>query len=57
MTRKDYILISNIINQQHESCATVNLTLDNLSKELAEVLQADNSRFDRGRFLTACGVN
>ncbi len=57
MTRKDYILISNIINQQHESCATVNLTLDNLSKELAGVLQADNSRFDRGRFLTACGVN
>lgn len=63
MTRKDYILIAEAINQAR---ATANAALParqracmlqgiNLTtNELADRLYADNPRFDRGRFYAAC---
>lgn len=59
MTRKDYQLISEVfarfgkIQQLDQS---INWTGADLARNLADALQADNPRFDRARFLTACGV-
>jgi hypothetical protein len=62
MTRKDYILIAAALSAALVKCA------DNLegnreavgvyrcALSLAEALERDNARFDRARFLKACGV-
>jgi hypothetical protein len=51
MTRKDYQLIAEVFARS---------TGDDLAKILAEnladKLEQDNPRFDKARFLTACGV-
>lgn len=59
MTRKDYVIIaetlSNLMSDfNNGGDDTVSLTL--VAHELAEALASDNVRFDRSRFLTACGV-
>lgn len=35
---------------------TVNVTLDRVAGELATVCRAENPRFDRSKFMAACGV-
>lgn len=59
MTKKDYILIAEAIKKTSDSAK------GNLSEEcavqatacnIADVLERDNTRFDRSRFLEACGV-
>lgn len=58
MTRKDYIAIAECF---HEALAdaldpiTTKVVIG-LAREIASVLQEDNSRFDRYKFLSACGV-
>lgn len=59
MTRKDYVLIADTLanlmsdfNNGGEDSVSLSL----VAEELATALQADNARFDRARFLTACGV-
>jgi hypothetical protein len=47
MTRKDYVLIADTL---------ANLTLSLVAEELATALETDNPRFNRARFLDACGV-
>jgi hypothetical protein len=59
MTRKDYVLIANTLANlmkdfNNGGDDTVSLAL--VSHELADVLASDNPRFDRIRFLAACGV-
>ncbi len=56
MTRKDYILIAEAIKAIREDFGDNPVALDVVADELALALQADNSRFDTARFLTACGV-
>jgi hypothetical protein len=60
MTRKDYQLIAGIIAENQKQFAEGeegNSLLFILSHQFASELQADNPRFDRARFLKACGVN
>ena len=62
MTRKDYVLIAdtiaNLREQQRDAGAFANNpSLLEVAEELAHALQGDNPRFDRARFLDACGVN
>jgi len=54
MTRKDYQLIAGVLkdSQVRNQTATLALTV-----RLADALALENPRFDRARFLTACGVN
>lgn len=66
MTKKDYELIASAIehelygNRAHSEpnhaaeCAITALIC--LANEIAERLEAQNPRFDRDRFLLACGV-
>ena len=62
MTRKDYVMIAEVIAklrvQQRDAGAFANNpSLKDVAEELAHALQEDNPRFDRARFLDACGVN
>jgi hypothetical protein len=64
MTRKDYIAIAKTIADERPYILRenklldreVSATLDSVAMNLAEMLQRDNPRFDRDKFLTACGV-
>lgn len=63
MTRKDYIAIAAALKTArvnnplgHTNQALYNNGVDNAVARVADALQMDNSRFDRARFLEACGV-
>lgn len=64
MTRKDYVLIADAVRQSRlvgpnvaESTAhRYNEQRANTARCLAYALGRDNPRFDRARFLEACGV-
>jgi hypothetical protein len=53
MTRKDYVLIATSIE-----CAWYlnDSQRETIAKDFANSLSMDNPRFDRDRFLVACGV-
>lgn len=64
MTKKDFEAIASIISQhetdfmdcheQAESAATITRT--RIAEDLADLFVEDNPRFDRDRFLAACGL-
>ena len=56
MTRKDYQLIADVINSIQADFGDNPVSLDVVASELSSALSQDNPRFDRARFLTACGV-
>lgn len=55
MTRKDYVLISDILRDALDSIID-DMALEALASNFADELAADNPRFDYARFLRACGV-
>jgi hypothetical protein len=62
MTRKDYVLIAEVIKTQVEMSIKFEeeeslAGAKNIAYDLALRLSNDNPRFDCGRFLVACGVN
>lgn len=56
MTRKDYQLIAQVFANVGEIVELSETIGADLARNLANALQADNPRFDRARFLEACGV-
>jgi hypothetical protein len=61
VTRKDYILIARALNSSR--IAVIGKREEDFEsgrklacQALADYLETDNSRFDRERFLKACGV-
>ena len=56
MTRKDYVAIARAIYQtrqdRHDGVAT--MTLESVAERIATVMEVDNPRFDRERFIKAC---
>lgn len=59
MTRKDYQLIAHHISRASrgwETGVTPDQVTRYLATELAYALAQENPRFNRERFLTACGV-
>lgn len=61
MTRKDYVLIADSIKASRDNwegfTAEAQEAIDGLARGLASKLAGENDRFDRERFLAACGVN
>jgi len=57
MTRKDYQLIAEVFANFGKIIVLEETIGIDIALNLADALQADNPRFDRARFLTACGVN
>jgi hypothetical protein len=54
MTRKDYVMIADVIKNLDE--VIDEYALEVLADNMADSLESDNPRFDRARFLSACGV-
>jgi len=54
MTRKDYVMIAEVIKNLDE--VIDEYALEVLADNMADSLESDNPRFDRDRFLSACGV-
>jgi hypothetical protein len=59
VTKKDYVVIAAVLDRirldfDMDGEDTVSLSL--VAEELATALADTNPRFDRARFLTACGV-
>lgn len=66
MTKKDYILIANAIKEVYEyqkdndgngSKAIKQGAIKVVSESIADALKYDNERFNRTRFMTACGMD
>lgn len=53
MTRKDYVAIAEAIAFQAELHDDV--VVHAVADAIADVFYADNSRFNRGKFMEACG--
>jgi hypothetical protein len=60
MSRKDYVALAAVIAGE-VACAGGNKyklrTASNVARSMADVFKRDNSRFDRQRFYTACGLD
>ena len=59
MTRKDYVAIAAALSwaaQRAEAETGTARGADIAAEEIAKTMAADNPRFDRARFLKACGV-
>lgn len=57
MTRKDYVAVAEKIRARAEEYTYVPDLIIEFANDIADVFKADNPRFDRGRFLSACGIN
>ena len=64
MTRKDYELIAAALAATNQHKATDDdyregwfAAASSVAHRLADSLASDNPRFDRARFLAACGIN
>ena len=57
MTRKDYVAIAQAINDEIRPYSehAIQSTVYNIIDNLCDTFQEDNPRFDRARFLEACG--
>jgi hypothetical protein len=58
MTRKDYVMLAAAIKEAHAYAidAARRLGVASAAHEVADAIARDNPRFDRDRFLKACGV-
>ena len=57
MTKKDYVLIASVFEHAKKYQSIYGTwKLEDIILMLANKLQAENPRFDRAKFLLACGV-
>jgi hypothetical protein len=58
MTRKDYVLIAAALKQSFSPIYQTSggAQWEQCVYDISDVLEKDNSRFDRNRFLIACGL-
>jgi len=56
MTRKDYIATSNTLNRFYKDSVSTQQeeSFDAMVHDFADIFEADNDRFMRGRFVDAC---
>lgn len=56
MTRKDYVLIAEAIRDSVQHSGELERkAIEGTAKYVSYALRRDNPRFDRGRFMAACG--
>lgn len=56
MSRKHYIALAAIIADMRSFPEYDSVTLARVAERQADLFQQENSRFDRARFLKACGI-
>lgn len=54
MTKKDYIAIAKVLSNSHHEAGRIAVTI--IAIGMADMLANDNPKFNRQRFLDACGV-
>ena len=54
MTKRDYIKIAAILGRHGKKMSVPDFTA--LAEDFASMLKADNSSFDKTRFMTACAT-
>ncbi len=54
MTKKDYVAIAGAIKAVADTRGMDLPTVTTITSKIADVLQASNPEFDRGRFVRAC---
>lgn len=58
MTRKDYVMIAEVLKRSSEGGIFEKpLPIKDLVYRFADKLHQDNPRFDRERFMEACGLD
>lgn len=59
MTKKHYEAIAKIMNEQGSKCHAIKLMglQEQTCEQLADYFVTDNPKFDRTRFLQACGID
>jgi hypothetical protein len=57
MTRKDYELMVAALTAVRAESSSDSVSYEGICRQLTTVLQRDNPRFNRDRFLAACGVS
>lgn len=65
MSRKDYVAIAKAFDYQRQAAECLDpdtrkvayQTVADCAVAISHVLMADNPRFDKHRFLTACGID
>lgn len=57
MTKKDFETIAKIIASMPSFAASLRDQKNSTARQFADALANENPRFDRERFLKACGVN
>lgn len=57
MTKKDYVAIAEVISGWTISGPAEREQSRAIAEKLAVVFKRDNPRFDRARFLAACGIS
>lgn len=55
MTKRHFEAIARIVDRRRALDAPGDASFFNLVSDLADFFKAENPRFDRARFLTACG--
>ena len=56
MHRKDYVAIADVLATRKGIWSTAELARQDIAEMIADLMARDNPRFDRARFLAACGV-
>lgn len=58
MTKKDYVAIAEALTQATKYCETQNQRrgVERAAHCIADALATENSRFNRNRFMAACGI-
>ena len=56
MTAKDFVLIADVISKMPSHAPSLRAQRQSCAAAFADRLALINPRFDRARFLTACGV-
>lgn len=59
MTRKDYILLANATKNYQDNLSLIERTIlkNYVESVICDCLEVDNERFDRKKFLNACGFD
>lgn len=63
MTKKDYVAIARAINEGRaetligDEPSTHTKAVDGVAMRIADAMEDQSDKFDRARFLKACGVN
>lgn len=56
MTKRHFEAVAHILNNEAAFSLKAQPHLESVARRLADYFATDNSRFDRARFLKACGV-